>query len=176
METLESTSLIPAGIVPSANRRFPDPITSGKTHKRYSSTRPWRISVWIRFPLPWTWSSGPFPSLSFATPPTGRVVSMTIRIDPEGNETDALFDLVEVEGREVLEIGCGDGRLTRRYADRVAHVTAIDPFEDAIARAQKWLSEAPNERIELRHATFEDLAAASDADVFDVALLSWSLC
>jgi cyclopropane fatty-acyl-phospholipid synthase-like methyltransferase len=34
---------------------------------------------------------------------------VTIRTDPEGNETDALFDLVELEGREVLEIGCGDG-------------------------------------------------------------------
>ena len=101
---------------------------------------------------------------------------MTVRIDPEGNETDALFDLVEVEGREVLEIGCGDGRLTRRYADRAAHVTAIEPFPDAIARAQKWLSEAPNDRIEFRHMSLEDLAAASDTDVFDVALLSWSLC
>ena len=101
---------------------------------------------------------------------------MTVRTDPEGNETDALFDLVELEGREVLEIGCGDGRLTRRYADRAAHVTAIEPFGDAIARAQKWLSGAPNERIEFRHTSFEDFAAASDADVFDVALLSWSLC
>ena len=101
---------------------------------------------------------------------------MTVRIDPECNETDALFDLVEVEGREVLEIGCGDGRLTRRYADRAAHVTAIDPFEDSIARAHKWLSDATNERIEFRHVSFEDLAAASHADIFDVALLSWSLC
>ena len=101
---------------------------------------------------------------------------MTVRIDPEGNEIDALFDLVDVEGREVLEIGCGDGRLTRRYADRADHVTAIEPFEDAIARAQEWLAEAPNERIEFRHVSFMDLAAASDADVFDVTLLSWSLC
>lgn len=101
---------------------------------------------------------------------------MTVRIDPEGNETVALSDLVELEGLEVLEIGCGDGRLTRRYADRAAHVTAIDPFEDAIARAQTWLSGAPNERIEFRHVSFADLAAASDADVFDVTLLSWSLC
>ena len=101
---------------------------------------------------------------------------MSVRIDPEGNETDALFDLVELQGREVLEIGCGDGRLTRRYADRAAHVTAIEPFEDAIARAQAWLSEAPNERIEFRHVSFDDLAAAIDADVFDVTLLSWSLC
>ena len=101
---------------------------------------------------------------------------MTVRIDPEGNETDALFDLVELEGRQVLEIGCGDGRLTWRYADRAAHVTAIEPFEDAIARAHTRLSDAPNQRIEFRHVAFEDFAAASDADIFDVALLSWSLC
>jgi 2-polyprenyl-3-methyl-5-hydroxy-6-metoxy-1,4-benzoquinol methylase len=101
---------------------------------------------------------------------------MTVRIDPEGNETDALFDLVELEGREVLEIGCGDGRLTWRYTDRAAYVTAIEPFEDAIARANLRLSEAPSDRIEFRHIAFEDLAAASDADVFDVTLLSWSLC
>ena len=43
-------------------------------------------------------------------------------------------------------------------------------------RAQKRLSETPNARIEFRHVAFEDFAAASDADVFDVALLSWSLC
>lgn len=101
---------------------------------------------------------------------------MTIGIDPEGNETAALFDLVDLDGREVLEIGCGDGRLTWRYADRAAHATAIEPFEDAIARARTRLSEAPNERIELRHVTFQDFAAATDADVFDVTLLSWSLC
>ena len=101
---------------------------------------------------------------------------MTIRIDLEGNETDALFDLVALEGREVLEIGCGDGRLTWRYADRTMHVTAIEPFEDAFARAQKRLSETPNERIEVRHVAFENFAAATDADVFDVVLLSWSLC
>jgi hypothetical protein len=43
---------------------------------------------------------------------------MTVRTDPEGYETDALLNLVELEGREVLEIGCGDGRLTWRYRDR----------------------------------------------------------
>jgi cyclopropane fatty-acyl-phospholipid synthase-like methyltransferase len=101
---------------------------------------------------------------------------MTIRIDPENNETNALFDLIELGGREVLEIGCGDGRLTWRYADRTMHVTAIEPFEDAIARAQKRLSQTPNERIEVRHVAFEDFATSMDADVFDVVLLSWSLC
>ena len=54
---------------------------------------------------------------------------MMIRVDPENNEPRALFDLADFNGRSVLEIGCGDGRLTWRYADNVAHVTAKGEME-----------------------------------------------
>lgn len=100
---------------------------------------------------------------------------MAVRVDPEGNETAALLDLVDLDGREVLEIGCGDGRLTWRYAERAARVTAIEPFEGSIARAKERLR-GDRLPIDFRHVTFEGFAAASDADVFDVTLLSWSLC
>jgi 2-polyprenyl-3-methyl-5-hydroxy-6-metoxy-1,4-benzoquinol methylase len=100
---------------------------------------------------------------------------MSIRTDPEGNETQALFELTELDGAEILEIGSGDGRLTWRYAEQTAHVTAIEPFGDSIARAAGRLRETPLP-VEFRHASFEDYAADSDPDVFDVALLSWSLC
>jgi cyclopropane fatty-acyl-phospholipid synthase-like methyltransferase len=100
---------------------------------------------------------------------------MTIRVDPEGNETGALFELVELEGAHVLEIGSGDGRLTWRYAERAAHVTAIEPFVDSIARAKERLRET-DLPVEFDHVDFEDFAASADPDVFDVALLSWSLC
>ena len=59
---------------------------------------------------------------------------MTIRSDPENNEIRALGDLVDFSGKHVLEIGCGDGRLTWRYAEAAAHVTAIEPFEEAVGR------------------------------------------
>jgi 2-polyprenyl-3-methyl-5-hydroxy-6-metoxy-1,4-benzoquinol methylase len=100
---------------------------------------------------------------------------VTIRTDPEGNETATLFDLVDLDGAEVLEIGCGDGRLTWRYADRAAHVTAIEPSEDSIARAKERLREMKLP-VEFRHVNFEDFAAGAETDAFDVALLSWSLC
>src|SRR2546425_3805302 len=57
VETLLSTSFNPEGIVPSENRSLPDPMTRGKTHRRYWSTRLWRTSVWIKFPLPCPWGS-----------------------------------------------------------------------------------------------------------------------
>jgi SAM-dependent methyltransferase len=97
-------------------------------------------------------------------------------VDPEGHEIGALSDLVELGNREVLEIGCGDGRLTWRYADATAHVTAIDPFPDAIERARQRLVEEPDERIDLCRASFEDFASSSGSSRFDVSILSWSLC
>jgi 2-polyprenyl-3-methyl-5-hydroxy-6-metoxy-1,4-benzoquinol methylase len=100
---------------------------------------------------------------------------MAVRTDPEGNETLALFDLVQLDGREVLEIGCGDGRLTWRYADRAEHVTAIDPFEDGIRRAKEQFKTAALP-IDFRRVAFEDFAVRSEPDAFDVTILSWSLC
>ena len=53
---------------------------------------------------------------------------MTIQQDPEENETRAIMQYAgSLEGRSILEIGCGDGRMTWRYADNAAHVTGIDP-------------------------------------------------
>jgi len=80
---------------------------------------------------------------------------MAVHVDPEGNETGALFDLVDLSGRDVLEIGCGDGRLTWRYADKVARVMAIDPFAAGIERANERLAGSLKDRIDFRHAAFE---------------------
>jgi 2-polyprenyl-3-methyl-5-hydroxy-6-metoxy-1,4-benzoquinol methylase len=101
---------------------------------------------------------------------------MTIRVDPEENETRALFDLADLGGQEVLEIGPGDGRLTWRYADKVARVTAVDPFEEGIKRAKENLPDALQGRVEFRAMAFEGFAAASEHAAFDMVLMSWSLC
>jgi 2-polyprenyl-3-methyl-5-hydroxy-6-metoxy-1,4-benzoquinol methylase len=101
---------------------------------------------------------------------------MSVQIDPEGNETNALFDLVDLDAREVLEIGCGDGRLTWRYADRAAHVTAIDTFAEAIGRAKDRLPGTLKGRVEFYPATFAKFARSHHPSAFDVAILAWSLC
>jgi 2-polyprenyl-3-methyl-5-hydroxy-6-metoxy-1,4-benzoquinol methylase len=100
---------------------------------------------------------------------------MSVRIDPENNETRALFDLVDFTGRRVLEIGCGNGRLTWRYARKAAHVTAIDPYADWIAQAQEALPAELHHRIEFHAMALADFAAAGEPSAFDVVLLSWSL-
>ncbi len=101
---------------------------------------------------------------------------MTIRADPENNETRALFDLAVFEGKRVLEIGCGDGRLTWRYAGRAAHVTAIDPFAEGIRRANENLPPELRDRVEFHNAAFEDFAAVGRPSTYDIVILSWSLC
>ena len=96
---------------------------------------------------------------------------MAVRLDPEGNEIAALTTLVpSIVGSQVLEVGCGDGRLTRLYAEHAASVLAIDPDESAIATLRRDLPPGP---VEIRPIGFEHLAVPDRS--FDVILLSWSL-
>lgn len=101
---------------------------------------------------------------------------MTVRADPEQNENTALLGFVDLDGRRVLEIGSGDGRLTRRYADRAAHVTAVEPFAPAVARAAENVPPELVRRLVLPRAAFGEFAAENAASSFDVAIFSWSLC
>ena len=99
---------------------------------------------------------------------------MTVRVDPENNETRALFAMADLIGRRVLEIGCGTGRLTRRYAGRAAHVTAIDRWAEGIARAKASLPGDLHSRVEFRHTSLTDLIS-SQPPSYDMVILAYSL-
>lgn len=51
---------------------------------------------------------------------------MATDIDPEGRETQELFAAAEFSGARVLEIGCGAGRLMRRYAHVARSAVGVD--------------------------------------------------
>ena len=60
--------------------------------------------------------------------------NMAIEEDPERYEAAAFTSAgVSFTTCRVLEIGCGDGRLTKRYADVAASVIAVDPDTQALA-------------------------------------------
>jgi len=97
-------------------------------------------------------------------------------IDPENNEPRALFEFADFKDKHVLEIGCGDGRLTWHYADKAAHVTAIEPSAKQIAIAKENLPKHLESRADFQAATLEEFAAKSRPSVFDLVILSYSLC
>ena len=49
----------------------------------------------------------------------------------------AITDLVDLENKAVLELGCGAGRITFELADRVREIVAIDIDAKSIVTAQK---------------------------------------
>jgi SAM-dependent methyltransferase len=62
-------------------------------------------------------------------------------------ETDALLELCGIapdEGRCVLEIGCGAGRMTRRLADLFGQVIALDVSEEMLNHARQALADRDN--------------------------------
>lgn len=101
---------------------------------------------------------------------------MSVRIDPEENETRALFAHADLAGKRVLEIGSGEGRLTWRYAARAGRVIAVEPFEPHFNRATISLPEELQGRVQFHNLPFEEFAAATPPSSFEVVILSWSLC
>ena len=95
--------------------------------------------------------------------------------DAEGKQLAALQRLATLEGKRVLEIGCGDGNLTRRYVEQAAFVTAIDPGAEKIARAQQKTPEHLLGRVEYIASSIEDFTRPDDERRFDTAIFGWSL-
>ena len=95
------------------------------------------------------------------------------KTDPEGVETRAVHGLVDFAGKDVVEVGCGDGRLTWRFADAASSVLAFDPGETEIATAREQTPAALRGRVTFQVADMASIALAAGA--YDVGVLSWSI-
>src|SRR5262245_50470788 len=98
---------------------------------------------------------------------------MPLVVDPDGIEIEAIRGLVDLRGLRVVEVGCGDGRITFQYAHDAAAVLAIDMDEEAIRDANDARP------VELRERIRFEVADAAEVELpageFDLALFSWSL-
>ncbi|HZD23444.1 MAG TPA: class I SAM-dependent methyltransferase [Acidimicrobiia bacterium] len=94
-------------------------------------------------------------------------------LDPEGYETTALHELVDFAGTDVLEVGCGDGRMTWRYADEAATVLAVDSNGMLIERAVKATPDRLRSKVRFLEANINQIDLPSEA--FHIALLAYSL-
>ncbi|TML15747.1 MAG: class I SAM-dependent methyltransferase [Actinobacteria bacterium] len=97
---------------------------------------------------------------------------MTPVRDVDDAEARVLHSRGDFDGANVLEVGCGDGRLTWLYAARAESVLGIDPEEEAIATARSTTPPELAERVRFEVGAAEDLSKTA---VYDVAFLSWSL-
>ena len=104
----------------------------------------------------------------------GRVGCHGVRYRPRpAIELRALDAERRLRGRDVLEIGAGDGRLTVALASVARSVLAIDPDADAVARGRDTA-----ERLGLGNVRFAAGTAqrpGAGRERFDVAVFSWAL-
>ena len=77
-------------------------------------------------------------------------------------------EFIQLNGKVLLEVGCGNGRLTTLLVDKTAAITAIDPDGSSIEAARKQVN-----RVNFQVGSGEKLEFADSS--FDIVLFSYSL-
>lgn len=94
-------------------------------------------------------------------------------LDPERVEMRMLQSVAHWSGLSVLDIGCGDGRLSLRLARLGAVVVGIDADASDIRAARRRLPARYRTRVRYEVESGTRLTCPDEA--FDVVLFSWSL-
>ena len=97
---------------------------------------------------------------------------MTIQSDPERNETKYLHKVADFAQKRVLEIGCGEGRLTWQYAKAARSTIAIDLDADALRVATINRPSDLESKVHFSLVKSEQLPFSKET--FDIAILAWS--
>jgi ubiquinone/menaquinone biosynthesis C-methylase UbiE len=93
--------------------------------------------------------------------------------DPEQNETRHLRKFADFAGKRVLEIGCGEGRLTWRYAAASLLTVGIDPDRNAVRLARIDRPSDLANKVHFINSQAEHIPFHKEK--FDIAILAWSL-
>ncbi len=98
---------------------------------------------------------------------------MSIEHDPEEIETKYLHDIAPVTKTRVLEIGCGEGRLTWRYAASAGSTIGTDLNPTRLSTAQREYPPTLRSSLLFSQAKAETLPFPTKT--FDLVILAWSL-
>lgn len=97
---------------------------------------------------------------------------MTLQTDPERNETQYLHRFADSANKRVLEIGCGEGRLTWQYANKARSVIGLDLDVDALRVASIDRLSDLNKKVSF--ACADSILLPFQKEEFDIAILAWS--
>jgi 2-polyprenyl-6-hydroxyphenyl methylase / 3-demethylubiquinone-9 3-methyltransferase len=92
---------------------------------------------------------------------------------PPGMELRILERMAPMRNVRILEIGCGDGRLTRQLAAVASSAVAVDPDPARITAARRAAKSVGVTNVSFRVGSAERMRFGGGA--FDIALFSWSL-
>src|SRR5688572_4605035 len=95
-------------------------------------------------------------------------------IEPSALELNTIRSLTTFSGQCVIEIGAGDGRLSRPFAPEAACWVALDLDADEVNLAAATLREKTSPNLHLVIGDGRTLCFPNES--FDLALFSWSLC
>lgn len=96
-----------------------------------------------------------------------------VRFDPKRIEIRMLLRHTPIAGGDMLEVGCGDGRLTRRIAAVAGRITGVDPDQERVTRAKRLTPSVLRSKVRFQRGSAERLPFRSNR--FDLVLFSWSL-
>jgi len=98
---------------------------------------------------------------------------MTLQKDADRNEIKYLKQFVDFADKDVLEVGCGEGRLTWQYAGAAQSTIAVDIDRDSLHVAQVDRPFDLKNKTHFSCCESEHLPFAKEK--FDIAILAWSL-
>ena len=93
--------------------------------------------------------------------------------DPDGLEAQYIRQLARPSGEKVLEIGCGDGRVTWQYGQDASEIYGVDPDLEKLRRALCARPPALAAKANFALSLAEALPFADNS--FGLAIMSWSL-
>jgi len=102
----------------------------------------------------------------------GRVTVLS-RHPRAGREVAALGGSARFRGKDVIDIGTGNGRLSFDIAAHARRVVGVDPSDGSIEVARRQADARGLRNLEFRVGTAQRLDGIKER--FDIALFSWSL-
>jgi ubiquinone/menaquinone biosynthesis C-methylase UbiE len=92
--------------------------------------------------------------------------------DPENKEGKTLHQFANFKDRRILEVGCGEGRLTLKFAGASSLTVGLDPDHSAL-RVARADTRTLQEKIRFTGGRAQHIPFTKET--FDIAVLAWSL-